>query len=116
MGIYKPGRPNKYWPETHTGNYPPELPGEYRIRNIMGVITYVGETNNLRRRMYQHLRNGKLANGMNAGGSFEWQVADGRSVSDTRREHERKKIAQHNPAYNKSKGGEGRPAKKKSKK
>ena len=28
-----------------------------------------------------------------------------------KREHERKKIAQHKPRFNKSSGGEGRPAK-----
>lgn len=44
--------------------------------------------------------------------TFEYKVADGRATCKTRREHERKKIKQHNPVLNKSKGGEGRPAKK----
>lgn len=44
--------------------------------------------------------------------TFEYKVADGRATSKTRREHEREKIKQHNPALNKSIGGEGRPAKK----
>ena len=44
--------------------------------------------------------------------TFEYQVADGRSTSHTRREHEKKKIKEHDPVLNKSKGGEGRPAKK----
>ena len=44
--------------------------------------------------------------------TFEYKVADGRSTIRTRREHERKKIKQHNPVLNKSKGGEGRLAKK----
>ncbi len=47
-----------------------------------------------------------------AGYTFEWKKADGRSTSNTRREHEQKKIAQHNPPLNKSKGGEGRKASK----
>lgn len=48
------------------------------------------------------------------GHTFEWKAADGRSSSNTRRAHEQKKIAQHKPALNQSKGGEGRRAKKKS--
>lgn len=44
--------------------------------------------------------------------TFEYKVADGRSTSYTRREHEKKKIKEHDPVLNKSKGGEGRPAKK----
>lgn len=111
MGIYKPGRPNKYNPTSKTGSKPPEKPGEYRIRDNKGDITYVGETNNLKRRMNQHLYNGKMSDGKNEGGSFEWKTADGRSSSATRREHERRKIKQHSPKLNRSKGGEGRIAK-----
>lgn len=47
------------------------------------------------------------------GYTFEYKVADKRSTSKTRRKHEQKKIEQHNPKLNKSKGGEGRPANKK---
>ncbi len=47
------------------------------------------------------------------GYTFEFKEADKRSTSNTRREHEQKKIAQHKPSLNKSKGGEGRPAVKK---
>lgn len=47
-----------------------------------------------------------------SGRTFEWKAADGRSTSNTRRDHEQKKIAQHKPALNKSKGGEGRKASK----
>lgn len=43
--------------------------------------------------------------------TFEYKVADGRSTSKTRREHERQKIKEHNPTLNKSIGGEGRRAK-----
>ena len=44
--------------------------------------------------------------------TFEYKVADGRSTSKTRREHEKQKIEQHKPSLNKSKGGEGRKASK----
>ena len=48
MSIYKPGRPSKYNPSTHTGSEPPAKPGEYRIRDKEGKLTYIGETNNLK--------------------------------------------------------------------
>lgn len=110
MAIYKPGRPSKYNPSTQAGKKPPASPGEYRIRDKQGTITYIGETNNLKRRMNQHLYNGRMSDGENEGGTFEWKKADGRSTSGTRREHERQKIDQHSPELNKSKGGEGRIA------
>ncbi len=60
MGIYRPGRPQKYNPSTKKGHMPPSAPGEYRIRDDAGNIVYVGETNNLKRRMQEHIRTGKL--------------------------------------------------------
>ena len=106
MSIYKPGRPVKFFPGRDK-NEPPAFPGEYRIRSHEGDITYVGETNNLKRRAGEHIRSGKIE----ADGSFEYKPADRRSTSNTRREHERVKIEQHDPPLNRSKGGEGRPAK-----
>lgn len=106
MPPYKPGRPKKYTPATGTGTRPPALPGEYRIRDGQGEISYIGETNNLARRTAEHVRSGKLSED----GAIEYKVADGRSTSRTRREHERLKIAQHQPPLNRSGGGEGRPA------
>ena len=110
MSIYKAGRPSKYNPTTKKGVEPAKCAGEYRIRNAEGALTYIGETNNLKRRMQQHCYNGKMSNGQNAGGTFEWKKADGRSTSVTRREHERQKIKEHSPAMNCSRGGEGRVA------
>lgn len=109
MSLYGAGRPTKYNPTTKAGTRPPSKPGEYRIRDAGGRIVYIGETNDLARRMAEHIRSGKLPVGTNAG-TFEFQTADGRSTSRTRREHEREKIAKHQPELNKSKGGEGRPA------
>lgn len=106
MSTYKPGRPGKFNPFSGVGSVPPAKPGEYRIRSSANEIAYIGETNDLSRRMHEHVRSGKLS----SGSTFEWKQADGRSSSATRREHERLKIAQHNPPLNKSKGGEGRPA------
>ena len=109
MSIYKPGRPAKYNPTTSAGHKPPKAPGEYRIRSGSGDILYIGETCNLARRTGEHIRSGKLPTG-EGGGTIEYQVADGRSTSRTRREHERDKISQHQPTLNRSGGGEGRPA------
>lgn len=106
MSIYKPGRPNKYNPTTKSGKRPPDQAGEYRIRDSSGTITYIGETCNLKRRMEEHMRSGKLSQGS----TLEYKVADGRSSSNTRRQHEQEKIKQHKPTLNRSKGGEGRPA------
>ena len=108
--MYTSGRPKKYYPYTGKGEKPPHEPGEYRIRNSYGGIAYIGETNDLRRRMDEHFRRGKLA--PDTGNvSFEYKLADKRSTSRTRREHESAKIKQHNPQCNSSKGGEGRIAK-----
>lgn len=111
MAIYKLGRPRKYNPSTGAGQKPPAKPGEYRIRySGMGEIVYIGETNNISRRMKEHIRNGKLPTGQGCEATIEYKVADGRSSSATRRAHERSKIRQHHPALNQSKGGEGRLA------
>lgn len=60
MSMYKSGRPSKYNPSTKQGNKPPSSPGEYRIRDESGRIVYIGETNDLNRRMNEHRRSGKL--------------------------------------------------------
>ncbi len=112
MSIYKPGRPAKYNPTTGMGNKPPSVAGEYRIRDTVGNITYIGETNNLSRRANEHIRSGKLSVGRGCESTIEYMVADGRSTSRTRRQHEQNSIAKYNPLLNKSKGGEGRPAEK----
>lgn len=101
MGIYKPGRPSR--------QQPPKAPGEYRIIDKeSGEKEYIGETNDLRRRKSEHQRAGKF----NPESQYlEWQQADGRSTSGTRREHEKKKVDHHSPPGNKRRGGGGRRAK-----
>lgn len=111
MGMYKAGRPIKYYPLSGSGKCPPEKAGEYRIRNSANKIVYIGETCNLKRRMNEHIKSGKL--NINFNYSFEYKIADARSSSYSRRQHEKEKIKQHNPILNCSKGGEGRIAKRK---
>lgn len=112
MSVYTPGRPSKYNPSTGVGHKPPASPGEYRIRDNSGNIVYIGETNNLHRRTREHIRSGKLPVGDGQNSTIEYKVALENSTSQSRRAHEQQKIAQHNPILNKSRGGEGRPARK----
>lgn len=108
MGIYSSGRPKKIYVSDGLGQLP-HAAGEYRHRDAEGNITYIGETNDIKRRSQQHLRSGKLQENY----SVEYKVADGRSTSKTRRIHEQEKIKKHNPILNKSVGGEGRTARRK---
>lgn len=71
MCTYRPGRPIKYNPTTGAGTKPPSKPGEYCIHDGAGKIVYIGETNDLARRLTEHIRNGKLLIGPNAG-TFEF--------------------------------------------
>ena len=107
MSIYSSGRPKKLYVSDGLSKLP-SAAGEYRHRDSEGNITYIGETNDIRRRSQQHFRSGKLQDGY----SVEYKIADGRSTSRTRRIHEQEKIKQHNPKFNKSIGGEGRIARK----
>jgi predicted GIY-YIG superfamily endonuclease len=90
------------------GKQPPALPGEYRICRDNEIL-YIGETNNLRRRINEHRQSGKLP--ADDDSYVRFMVADKRSSSRTRRMHEQQKIEQHKPSLNKSAGGEGRIAK-----
>ena len=61
MSLYPPGRPKRYDPIAGKGTLPPHAPGEYRIRDgKTNAILYIGETCDLRRRMQEHLRIGKI--------------------------------------------------------
>ena len=108
MLTYKPGRPFKYHPATRKGSKPPQKAGLYRIRSAQGQMLYIGETCNLARRIREHIRSGKISVNPACPSVVEFQVADSRSNSRTRRLHERKKIARYKPCLNRSRGGEGR--------
>ena len=99
MGIFKRGRPSR--------QEPPSRPGLYTIRRKTGERDYIGETSNLKRRLAQHLISGAISAVTHY---FEWKLADGRSTSKTRREHERRKIDRHDPPSNRRRGGGGRKA------
>ena len=101
MGIFKRGRPSR--------QTPPRSPGLYRwVDKGTEHIDYVGETNDLRRRHYEHVRSSSPFSGESH--HFEWKRADGRSTSRTRRQIEKEKIAKHHPPLNSNSGGGGRRA------
>jgi len=105
MGTYKRGRYTKVRP----GEKIPNKPGAERwVSKKTGKVVYQGESSNIGNRIAQQKRD-KMPY---TRGNYEaqYKVADGRSTSNTRRKHEKKKIAQHNPRFNKSSGGEGRRA------
>lgn len=110
MSIYKRGHPNRF--HNDPDEKLPAAPGEYRIRDINNKIIYIGETNNIARRAREHQYSGKLD--FENGCTLDYMVADRRSSSRTRRKHEQFSIAKHQPTLNRSCGGEGRPAKRKS--
>ena len=91
-----PGRPSR--------QNPPKAPGVYRwISKVTGGIQDIGETSNLSRR-----KNQKEYSSDNY--HFEWQKADGRSSSNTRRLVERRQIDKHQPPGNLRRRGAGRKA------
>ena len=101
MSIFRRGRPSR--------KDPPNGPGIYRFRNkLTGEIDYIGEAADIARRIVTHLRSTKPVSLDTH--HVEWQAADGRSTSRTRREHERVKINKHKPRLNKRGGGGGRRA------
>ena len=101
MSIFRRGRPSR--------QEPPNRPGIYRFRNkLTGQVDYIGETVNIARRIVVHLRSPKPVSRDTH--YVEWQAADHRSTSRTRRERERVKINKHKPRLNKRSGGGGRRA------
>ncbi len=108
MSTYKPGSPlsTPHLPER--GLNRPQL--RVSTASVIRIVALpnIGKTCDLSRRTREHQQNGRLAPG--SGGSIiEFKVADGRSSSRARKEHERQKIAQHKPAQNRSSRGEVPP-------
>ena len=109
--LYKPGRPVEYSPfENDPAKKPPHKKGEYRIvcKESHGKrsVEYIGVSNDLKRRMNEHIKSGKLNSSEQL---FAYKVADGRASQTRLNDHERKKIKEHTPPLNKRAGGAGRP-------
>lgn len=114
MFLYKPGRAKELRPLSDSKQRPPKAKGEYRIldSNTKEVL-YIGVSNNLDRRMKEHIKTGKLNQ---QAGIFAFKVADGRASQARINDHERNKINKHSPKLNQRAGGAGRPYKPKSRK
>jgi hypothetical protein len=92
------------------GEKPPAKPGAERyVSKKTGEVVYQGESSNLRVRIAKQ----KSAKMPYTRGNYQpqYKVADGRSTSKTRRQHEARKIKQKKPRFNQRAGGGGRPAK-----
>ena len=100
------GRPFMYDPFSGNGTPPPNKPGVYWFLNEYDERAYYGETNNLSRRLQEHIRIGKIQQGER----FVYKTANKSSSSKTRRSVEKTKIKRHNPQRNQRGGGGGRPS------
>ena len=112
MQIYKPGRPKEHRPLDGYLGCIPKAKGEYRILSKDREVMYVGVSNNINRRVKEHIKSGKI-NSDNPIVAFK--KADGRAGQSRLNDHERKKIKQHSPKLNQRAGGAGRPYKRKTK-
>ena len=98
------GHPFLYDPFNDYGTEPPHEPGIYWSLNEDNERLYYGETNDLFRRMKEHVRTRKIQ----PGEKFVYKPANKSSSSETRRSVERQKIRRHGPRRNQRGGGAGR--------
>lgn len=111
---YRPGRPRR-WEKGKT-KLPPGSAGEYRIVDKeSGKPVYIGESGNLQARLNQHTRQtqnptrtDKSSRNNPKKHRVDYQLAKPGASTEARRKHERSKIAQHKPPWNKDAGGSGR--------
>lgn len=104
----KPGRPIRYRPSSPGTTKPPECAGIYYIYDGNGNLIYTGQSVNLRRRVYEHKRNGRIPDGgyvdcIKAKEGISYYELDAT---------ERAKIDKHNPPSNQRAGGGGRKSSK----
>jgi hypothetical protein len=94
-----------------SGRFPRDLnlparPGVYRFRNKKSnTITYIGQTNNMRRRIAEHVSTGTL----NLWTHYvEYKEARPRTSKEALCQAEKAHIRRHRPRDNKYRGGNGR--------
>jgi len=100
----RPGRGVRYRPSNSIGSKPPERAGIYYIYDSEGNKIYAGQAINLRKRVYQHKRNGKIPEG----GYVDCFIAKEGITYDDLDSTERDKINKYNPPLNRRRGGGGR--------
>ena len=111
---YGRGRPRR-WVKGRT-KLPPGTAGEYRIvSKETGNVEYVGESGDLEHRLNQHTRRTSRRSATDKSGLYDpakheifFQVAKPGTSTETRRAHEKRKIAEHEPSWNRDRGGSGR--------
>jgi excinuclease UvrABC nuclease subunit len=106
MNAIRPGRPRVFDPKIQTIAALPGKPAIYRIvsRNNRKIL-YVGETNNLKRRIVEHTSVGKVPARLR---TVHYMLASPAATYKDRRLVEKMHIERHNPRLNGSAGGEGR--------
>ncbi len=102
------GRPIRFRPSRPTSTKPPECAGIYYIYDVEGNNVYTGQAVNLRRRVYQHKRNGKIPKG----GYVDCFKAKEGITYDELDYTEREIINKYNPPLNQRGGGGGRKSSK----
>ncbi len=87
----------------------PKAAGEYRhINKVTGIIEYIGQTDNLRKRQQEHARNGKLNLETQ---KVAYKVAKPTATKEDLLSTEKNHIAKYKPSGNKTVGGNGRRSK-----
>lgn len=100
----RPGRPIRFRPSSPGSAKPPECAGIYYIHDSEGNVVYTGQAVNLRRRIYQHKRNGKIPEG----GYVDCFKAKEGITYDELDLTKKEKINKYNPLLNQRSGGGGR--------
>lgn len=98
------GRGVRYYPSNPRGKKPPKCAGIYYIYDADGNLLYTGQAVDLRRRVYEHRRKGKIPTGGYVD-CFKAKECISHSELD---ETERIKIDKYSPPLNRRKGGGGR--------
>jgi len=102
--VFGRGRPYVYDPYTGDSTLPPNEGGIYWFLGENKDRGYIGETNDLRRRIGEHKRSGNIMQGE----SVSFKVAKDGASCASRRRVESMKIERHKPTRNQRVGGGGR--------
>ena len=84
----------------------PEQAGIYRFVNkVTGTVDYVGQTNNIKRRIGEHKRSGNFNSAIH---NIVYGIAKASANRDALCFTEKQHIKKHRPQKNKTQGGNGR--------
>lgn len=84
----------------------PEQAGIYRFVNkVTGTVDYIGQTNNIKRRIGEHKRSGNFNSAIH---NIVYGIAKANATRDALCFTEKQHIKKHRPRNNKTQGGNGR--------